>query len=168
MFLKSKYDTHIPHLDRIQTEGETPKVMRRIYLFLSSQQINFSLVNQYSGPNSWTCVLVIFKSWLVSKGIVTFFLSCSTTSFSLSNKEWLFCGFFSPFTDHKSQLKHNGAFFRQNWYFVTKLFWPTVRKKCSSDWEKLLKFEAEGPIICNFFEISRAIYLNSERSEQFL
>ena len=25
-----------------------------------------------------------------------------------------------------------------------KLFWPTVRKKCSSDREKLLKFEAEG------------------------
>ena len=29
-------------------------------------------------------------------------------------------------------------------YFVSKLFWPTVRKKCSSDREKLLKFEAEG------------------------
>ena len=25
-----------------------------------------------------------------------------------------------------------------------KLFWPTVRKNCSSDREKLLKFEAEG------------------------
>ena len=25
-----------------------------------------------------------------------------------------------------------------------KLFWPTLRKKCSSYWEKLLKFEAEG------------------------
>ena len=31
----------------------------------------------------------------------------------------------------------------QKSYFVTKLFWPTVRKKCSSDQEKLLKFEAE-------------------------
>jgi hypothetical protein len=30
------------------------------------------------------------------------------------------------------------------WYFVTKLFWPNVRKNCSSDCEKLLKFEAEG------------------------
>ena len=28
---------------------------------------------------------------------------------------------------------------------LPKLFWPTVRKNCSSDWEKLLKFEAEGP-----------------------
>ena len=27
---------------------------------------------------------------------------------------------------------------------LTKLFWPTVRKKCSCDREKLLEFEAEG------------------------
>ena len=27
-----------------------------------------------------------------------------------------------------------------------KLFWPSVRKNCSSDWEKLLKFEAEGSL----------------------
>ena len=27
---------------------------------------------------------------------------------------------------------------------LPKLFWPTVRKKCSGDREKLLKFEAEG------------------------
>ena len=27
---------------------------------------------------------------------------------------------------------------------LPKLFWPTVRKKCSTDWEKLLEFEAEG------------------------
>ena len=27
---------------------------------------------------------------------------------------------------------------------LSKLFWPTVRKNHSSDWEKLLKFEAEG------------------------
>ena len=27
---------------------------------------------------------------------------------------------------------------------VPKLFWPTVRKNCSGDREKLLKFEAEG------------------------
>ena len=25
---------------------------------------------------------------------------------------------------------------------LPKLFWPTMRKNCSSDWEKLLKFEA--------------------------
>ena len=28
--------------------------------------------------------------------------------------------------------------------FLPQLFWPTVRKSCSSDREKLLKFEAEG------------------------
>ena len=27
---------------------------------------------------------------------------------------------------------------------LTKLFWPTVEKNCSSDQGKLLKFEAEG------------------------
>ena len=27
---------------------------------------------------------------------------------------------------------------------LPKLFWPTVRKNCSSDQEKLLKFKAEG------------------------
>ena len=27
---------------------------------------------------------------------------------------------------------------------LPKLFWPTVRKNCSSDREKLLKFDAEG------------------------
>ena len=36
----------------------------------------------------------------------------------------------------KSKLKGNGG--------EMVLFWPTVRKKCCSDREKLLKFEAEG------------------------
>ena len=27
---------------------------------------------------------------------------------------------------------------------LPKLFWPTVGKNCFSDWEKRLKFEAEG------------------------
>ena len=27
---------------------------------------------------------------------------------------------------------------------LPKLFWPTVIKNCSSDWEKLMKLEAEG------------------------
>jgi hypothetical protein len=31
-----------------------------------------------------------------------------------------------------------------------KLFWPTVRKNCSSDQEKLLKFETEGQEFENF------------------
>ena len=32
----------------------------------------------------------------------------------------------------------------KNGILLPKLFWPTVRKNCSSDREKLLKFEAEG------------------------
>jgi len=43
-----------------------------------------------------------------------------------------------------------------------------VRKSCSSDREKLLKFEAEGRECVKLFEITRTIYSNSKRSEQFL
>ena len=32
---------------------------------------------------------------------------------------------------------------------LPKLIWPTVRKYCTSDWEKLLKFEAEGREFAN-------------------
>ena len=32
----------------------------------------------------------------------------------------------------------------ENGILLPKLFWPTVRKNCSSDREKLLKFEADG------------------------
>ena len=35
---------------------------------------------------------------------------------------------------------------------LPKLFWPTVRKICSSDREKLLKFEAEGREFENFWD----------------
>ena len=41
-------------------------------------------------------------------------------------------------------------------------------ENCSSDREKLLKFEAEGREFAKEFEITRTIYSNSERSEQFL
>ena len=33
---------------------------------------------------------------------------------------------------------------------LSKFFWPTVRKNCSSDREKLLKFEAEGREFAKF------------------
>ena len=56
----------------------------------------------------------------------------------------------------------------KKWYFVTKIVLTYCEKKYSSDREKLLKFEAEGPRICKIFEITRTIYSNSERSEQFL
>ena len=55
-----------------------------------------------------------------------------------------------------------------NGILFPKFFWPTVRKKISSDWEKHLKFEAEGRAICKLFEITRTIYSKiRERSVQF-
>ena len=56
------------------------------------------------------------------------------------------------------ELRINGT------YFVTKIVLTYCEKNYSSDREKLLNFEAEGKI----FEITRTIYSNSERSEQFL
>ena len=37
-----------------------------------------------------------------------------------------------------------------NGILLTNLFWPTVRKNCSSDWDKLLKFKAEGREFAKF------------------
>ena len=37
-----------------------------------------------------------------------------------------------------------------NGILLPKLFWPTVRKNCSSDREKILKFEAEGREFAKF------------------
>ena len=51
---------------------------------------------------------------------------------------------------------------------LRKFFGPTVRKNCSIDREKLLKFKAEGQEFANFFQIIRIIYSNSEWSEQVL
>ena len=55
-----------------------------------------------------------------------------------------------------------------NGILLPKLFSLTVRKKCSSDREKLLRFEAEGREFAKSFNITRTIYSNSERSEKFL
>ena len=55
----------------------------------------------------------------------------------------------------------------RNGILLPKLFRPTVRKKCSSGHENLLKFKAEGENFQNF-EIIRTIYSNSERSEPFV
>ena len=54
-----------------------------------------------------------------------------------------------------------------NGILIPKLFWPAVRKKCFCNQEKLLKFEAECRGFAKIFEITRTIYSNSERSEQF-
>jgi hypothetical protein len=45
----------------------------------------------------------------------------------------------------------------RNSILFQKLFWPTMRKICSTDQEK----------ICKIFEITRIIYSNSERSVHF-
>ena len=50
--------------------------------------------------------------------------------------------------------------------FLRKLICPTVRKNCSSDREKLLKFGGWRPRICKIFKVTWTIYSNSERSEQ--
>ena len=39
-----------------------------------------------------------------------------------------------------------------NGILLPKLFWPTVRKNCCSDREKLLKFEAESREFSNFWD----------------
>ena len=39
---------------------------------------------------------------------------------------------------------------KRNGILSPKLFWSTVRKKCFSDWEKILKFEAEGGEFAKF------------------
>ena len=38
----------------------------------------------------------------------------------------------------------------ENGILLPKLFWPTARKNCSSDREKLMKFEAEGREFAKF------------------
>ena len=50
----------------------------------------------------------------------------------------------------------------RNGTLLPKLFWPTVRKKCSSDREKLLKFEAAGREFAKFLRsLNRTIYSNN-------
>ena len=51
---------------------------------------------------------------------------------------------------------------------LQKLFWPTVRKNCSKGSRKFFEIWGWKPRICKKFEITRTIYSNSKRSEQFL
>ena len=57
----------------------------------------------------------------------------------------------------------------KKWYFVTKIvLTSTVRKNCSSDREKLLKFEAEGREFAKILRsVTRTISSNSEKSTSF-
>ena len=47
------------------------------------------------------------------------------------------------------------------------MFWSTVRKKCSSDWQKLLKFEAEGWGFAKFLRSLEQV-IQTVKSEQIL
>ena len=40
--------------------------------------------------------------------------------------------------------ENSGIVVVQKWYFVNTIFLTTVKKNCSSDRDKLLKFEAKG------------------------
>ena len=48
-----------------------------------------------------------------------------------------------------------------NGILLPKLFWPTVKKNCSSDWEKLLNFEEDG----REFDIERTWTIYSNRQQ---
>ena len=69
-----------------------------------------------------------YRPWQISKS-VPLFLQIS--------KVW---------TDvwHFTCEKRRSISYLNNGILLPKMFWPTVRKNCSSDREKLLKFEAEG------------------------
>ena len=50
----------------------------------------------------------------------------------------------------------------RNGILLPKLFWPTVRRNCSSD-RDFFEIRGSRPRICKNFEITRTICLNSER-----
>ena len=56
---------------------------------------------------------------------------------------------------------------KRNGILLPKLFWPTVRKKCSPDWKKNLKFKAEGR---EFAEVLRSLeqFIWFVKGKQFL
>ena len=56
----------------------------------------------------------------------------------------------------------------KNGILLPKLFWPTVRKNCSSDRWKTFEIWGWRSRICKNFEITRTICSNSERPEQFM
>ena len=70
---------------------------------------------------------------------------------------------------HASTIAENESDIEWIWNGILfpKLFWPTVRKNCSSDRENILKIRCWRPWICNIFEITRTIYSNSARWEHF-
>ena len=84
---------------------------------------------------------------------------------------------FLPSTGNIFASTFDGGFFNISWQIqvgmngilLPKLFWLCYcEKKCSSDWEKLLKFEDEVQEFSKILRLHRTIYSISGRSEQFL
>ena len=57
---------------------------------------------------------------------------------------------------------------KKQWYFATKIVLIYCEKKMFWWSRKILEIQGWRPRICKNFEITRTIYSNSERSEQFL
>ena len=58
-------------------------------------------------------------------------------------------------------LSYPAAQILKNGILLPKLFWPTVRKNCSSDREKLMKFETEGLLRYHYVLKKRSLDRNS-------
>ena len=56
----------------------------------------------------------------------------------------------------------------KSWYFVSKIVLTYCEKKMFKWLRKTFEIPSWRPRICKIFEITRTIYSNSERSEQFL
>ena len=56
---------------------------------------------------------------------------------------------------------------RSNGILLAKLFWPTVRKKCSSDRGKLLKFKAEGREFSKILRLLEQFIQTAEGQNKF-
>ena len=88
----------------------------------------------------------------------------------LETDYWLCLLFINALT-----FKYNMQLISYNFYFLVlriwngilfpKLFWPSVRKKCSSDREKPSKFKAEGREYGIYYAISKTIYSNNFETE---
>jgi hypothetical protein len=57
---------------------------------------------------------------------------------------------------------------KEQWYFVTKIVFTYCEKKMFYWSRKTFEIRGWRPRICKIFEITRTIFSNSERSEQFL
>ena len=133
-----------------------------------SKKTNF-LYYLLNKKEEYSCFNIVHYSfiYLLSTWGITWWLDgCAPTAFSrFSSKEFSsWKNFTIIFLEKNLHILNiqKMVFCFQNW---SDLLWEKIG---SSDWEKLLKFEAEGWEFALIFEITRTIYSNSERSEQFL